>query len=159
MSTKNWILKMTPSLTFQSYPLFTDSINRWGNQFTPFSSTFTMSTSTENLSKKKSGRCERRLQTLKSRKRYQKKTYDCFIILLRKKEIQPLQISIPDLKKDLIRNESNTLSDRRNTYLTFGRSNKYWVGLNLLSNRLQAVSGFVQKVSISYSKNMFKTYC
>ena len=55
--------------------------------------------------------------------------------------------------------ESNTLSDRRNAFLTFVRSNKYRVGLNLLSNRLRAISGLIPKNSISYSKNMFKTYC
>ena len=55
--------------------------------------------------------------------------------------------------------ESNTLSDRRNAFLTFVRSNKYQVGLNLLSNRFRAISGLIPKTSVSYSKNMFKTYC
>ena len=60
-------------------------------------------------------------------------------------------------ERDIV--ESNTLSDRRNEYLTFVWSNKYRVGLNLLSNRLREVSGLVPKDSISYSKIMFKTYC
>ena len=60
-------------------------------------------------------------------------------------------------EKNIVTN--NTLSDRRNAFLTFGRSNKYCVGLNLLSNRLRAISGLISKTSVSYSKNMFKTYC
>ena len=53
----------------------------------------------------------------------------------------------------------NTLSDRRNVMLTFVRTNKYKVGLNLLSNRLRAISKCIPKSFISQTKNQFKTFC
>jgi hypothetical protein len=53
----------------------------------------------------------------------------------------------------------NTLSDRRNIMLTFVRTNKYKVGLNLLSNRLRAISKCIPKNCISQTKNQFKTFC
>ncbi len=53
----------------------------------------------------------------------------------------------------------NTLSDRRNVMLTFVRTNKYKVGLNLLSNRLRAISKCIPKSFISQTKNQFTTFC
>ena len=54
---------------------------------------------------------------------------------------------------------NNTTSDRRNVYFTFVRSSSYKIGLNLMSNRLRAVSNTVPKCSLSYSREMFKTLC
>jgi len=53
----------------------------------------------------------------------------------------------------------NTLSDRRNVMLTFIRTNKYKVGLNLLSNYLRAISKCIPKNCILQTKNQFKTFC
>jgi len=53
----------------------------------------------------------------------------------------------------------NTLSDHRNVMLTFIRINKYKVGLNLLSNRLRAISKCIPKNCILQTKNQFKTFC
>jgi len=53
----------------------------------------------------------------------------------------------------------NTLSDSRNVMLTFIRTNKYKVGLNLLSNHLRAISKCIPKNCILQTKNQFKTYC
>jgi len=54
---------------------------------------------------------------------------------------------------------TNTVSDRRNEMITFVRTNKYKVGLNLLSNCLRAISNCIPKNCISHSKNQFKTFC
>ena len=54
---------------------------------------------------------------------------------------------------------NNILSDRRNVMFTFVRNNNYKVGLNLLSNRLRAISNCIPKESMSYSKSQFKTLC
>ncbi len=54
---------------------------------------------------------------------------------------------------------ANTLTERRNVMLTFVRSNKYKVGLNLLSNRLQAITNIIPKNCLSHSKDQFKTFC
>jgi len=51
----------------------------------------------------------------------------------------------------------NTLSDRRNVMLTFVRTNKYKVSLNLLSNHLHAMSKCIPKNCISQTKN--KLFC
>ena len=61
-----------------------------------------------------------------------------------------------DEKSELVR---NTTSDRRNPFITFVKNNKYKIGLNLLSNRLRAVSNCIPKNSMAYSKSMFKTFC
>ena len=54
---------------------------------------------------------------------------------------------------------NNTLSDRRNALLTFTRTNNYKIGLNLLSNRLRAITGCIPKNIMTSTKNQFKTYC
>ena len=54
---------------------------------------------------------------------------------------------------------ANTLTERRNVMLTFVRSNKYKVGLNLLSNRLRAITNIIPKNCLSHSKDQFKTFC
>ncbi len=54
---------------------------------------------------------------------------------------------------------ANTLTERRNVMLTFVRSNKYKVGLNLLSNRLRAIINIIPKICLSHSKDQFKTFC
>jgi hypothetical protein len=53
----------------------------------------------------------------------------------------------------------NTLSDRRNVMLMFIRTNKFKVGINLLSNRLLAISKCITKNCILQTKNQFKTFC
>jgi hypothetical protein len=52
-----------------------------------------------------------------------------------------------------------TMSDRRNCYLTFVRSNRFKVGNNLLSNRLRSISNVLSKISVSFSRDKFKTFC
>ncbi len=61
-------------------------------------------------------------------------------------------LETPDIRE-------NTLSDRRNVMLTFFRTNKYKVGLNLLSNRLHAISKCIPKNCILQTKNQFKMFC
>ena len=61
-------------------------------------------------------------------------------------------VETPDIR-------TNMLSDHRNVMLTFVRTNKYKVGLNLLSNRLRAISNIIPKNCLSHSKNQFKTFC
>ena len=70
-------------------------------------------------------------------------------------EVMNAQVYIHE-KDDLF---NNTTSDRRNVYFTFVKSNSYKVGLNLLSNRLRAITNTVLKCSMSYSKDAFKTFC
>ncbi len=65
--------------------------------------------------------------------------------------------NVPTQERDDIMN--NTLSDRRNCYLTFVRSNRFKVGNNLLSNRLRAISNVLSKISVSFSGDRFKTFC
>ena len=54
---------------------------------------------------------------------------------------------------------NNMQSDRRNALLTFTRTNNYKIGLNLLSNRLRAITGCIPKNIMTSTKNQFKTYC
>ncbi len=61
-------------------------------------------------------------------------------------------VEIPDIR-------ANTLADRRNVMLTFVRSNKYKVGLNILSNRLRAISNIIPKNCFAHSKDQFKMFC
>ena len=58
-------------------------------------------------------------------------------------------------RNDLV---NKNLSDRRNAYLMFVKSNTHQVGLNLLSNWLHAITNSIPKNSMSYSKGMFKTF-
>ena len=53
---------------------------------------------------------------------------------------------------------NNTTSDRRNVHLIFVRSNSYKIGLNLLSYWLRAITNTILKCSMSYTKEMFKTF-
>ncbi len=46
----------------------------------------------------------------------------------------------------------------RNNYLTFARTNKYKVGLNLMSNQLRLLSNCITKNIMKKSKDTFKTY-
>ena len=59
-------------------------------------------------------------------------------------------------RNDLLNNRT---SDCRNVYFTFVRSSSYKIGLNLLSNRLRASTNTILKCSMSYSREMFKTFC
>ena len=58
-------------------------------------------------------------------------------------------------RNDLV---NKNLSDRRNAYLMFVKSNTHQVGLNLLSNWLYAITHSIPKNTMSYSKGMFKTF-
>ena len=102
--------------------------------------------------------CNRELSYINLHKKYLRATpklfsfYQTAVNYYETMTEQVYAIEIPNIR-------ANTLTERRNVMLTFVRSNKYKVGLNLLSNRLRAISNIIPKNCLSHSKDQFKTFC
>ncbi len=70
----------------------------------------------------------------------------------------------PNMKIQHLQRLNNATSDRRNCYYIFVRSNNYKIGLNVLSNRLRAISKtqcfFLKKCSNFFAKLIsYKVVC
>jgi len=79
--------------------------------------------------------------------------------ILKSKKHSILNNNQPILNRKFVSYCVVTLSDRRNTRLSFVRTNRFKVGLNSIHNRLRSISNVLDKNWINKSAEDFKLNC